>query len=88
MSSSEMMFFLNNFSLIVGHYVPESNDYWQLYLILRNIFTIVWSADVHKDLHIYLGVIIEEYLTLLVTLFSNGMKPKHHFLIDYPRCMY
>ena len=88
MSSSEMMCFLNNFSLIVGHYVPESNDYWKLYLILRNIVTIVWSADVHKDLHIYLGVIIEEYLTLLLTLVPNGMKPKHHFLIHYPRCMY
>ena len=35
-----------------------------------------------------LQTIIYEYLSLLTSISPNSLKPKHHFLIHYPRCMY
>lgn len=87
LSSSEMHCLLNTLNLIIGHKVPQNDKVWDLYLMLKNITNIVFSSNIHQDTHLYLGVIIEEYLLSLNTLFSNSMKPKHHFLIHYKRRM-
>ncbi|XP_066585526.1 uncharacterized protein [Prorops nasuta] len=87
MSSSEMHSFLNSFNLIIRHKIPESDKIWNLYLTLKSITNIVFSLNITENTHLYLAVLIEEYLTLLNTFFPNCLKPKHHFLVHYPRCM-
>jgi len=45
------------------------------------------SKIIHINLHHHLTIEIEEYLSLHLELFSNCLKPKHHFLIHYGQTM-
>ena len=89
MSSAEMLSLMTYLGLIVGDLIPQDNDYWRLYILLKRILDIVRLKHYHPDIYHYFGVLIEEYLMLLNKLFpDNSIKPKHHFLVHYPRIMY
>jgi len=72
-------------SLVVGDLVPESDDTWQLYLLLRNIIDIILAPSVSEDDVSLLSVLVAEYLEMRKNLFPNqSLKNKHHHLIHYP----
>ena len=85
MSSSEMFCLVENLNLIIGPLIPEDNEYWEFYLTLREILMIVSSTSITNLTHNILETTIYEYLTQLKQLFPNHFKPKHHFLVHYPR---
>lgn len=87
MSASEMLTLVNYFSLIIGHLVPAENDVWDLFLSLKRITDICTSHKITQDTPSMLQVEIHDYLVLHNELFPNTLKPKHHFLIHYPRVM-
>ena len=87
MSSSEMRCLVDNFNLLIGHIIPENNKFWSLYLQLKHLIDIIWSSAIHIETHQYLEVVVEDYLTTLVSIFPQGLKPKHHFLVHYARSM-
>ncbi|OXU17249.1 hypothetical protein TSAR_013512 [Trichomalopsis sarcophagae] len=87
MSSSEMLCLVENLNLIIGQLVPLNNKHWELFLTLTEIVTIVSSSSVRNLTHALLETTIYEYLDQLKELFPNQFKPKHHFLVHYPRCM-
>ena len=88
MSSSEMFCLVENLNLIIGPLIPEDNEYWEFYLTLKEILTIVSSTSITNLTHNILETTIYEYLTQLKQLFPNHFKPKHHFLVQYPRFMF
>lgn len=86
-SSSEMFCLIQNLPVIIGDLIPIENEHWELFVLLREIITIVSSNELHPLSHEQLETNIYEYLSLFTTLFPNSFKPKHHFLVHYPRCM-
>ena len=46
------------------------------------------TYEVYYDVHLILKVLISDYLESLTKLFPNSVKPKHLFLIHYPRILF
>ena len=87
MSSSEILKLIRCLCLICGNSIPRENVHWRLLTSLKTIVEIVVSSVVHKDTPQLLSTLIEEYLHLHNQLFPGKMRPKHHFVIHYPRVM-
>ena len=86
MSSSEMKCFVKNLGLMIGDLIESNCSHWELYSMLKKIVGIIIICKAfNNDLIQYLSCLIKEYLTALETVFPNCRKPKHHFLIHYPR---
>lgn len=86
MSASEMKTLTSYLGLIIGDLVPQNCEYWQLYLLLCKIIEIVDSKVVTFQESYLLQNIISEHHELYIEKFGY-LKPKHHFLVHYPRLM-
>ena len=82
-----MLCLIRYFCLIIGHSVPRDNEYWNLLTMLKSIVEILVSPIIHVQTPKLLDTLITEYLMLHSELFPGQLKPKHHFLIHYPRIM-
>lgn len=71
--------------LIIDHLIPNNNELWSLLLQLRELIEILCSSKLYMYAEYILQEKIGEYLKLLSTLFPGSLKPKHYFLIHYPR---
>jgi len=72
-------------SLAVGSLVPETDNVWQFYLLLRDIIDIILAPSVTEDDVHLLTVLISEYLEMRKQLFPDQtLKNKHHHLTHYP----
>lgn len=80
----EMFVLYMNLSTIIGHKVPRVCEEWSLYILLRKIMYIVFSKSIHNTMYQYLENLISEHHELYIKLFGN-LKPKHHFMVHYPR---
>lgn len=84
--ASEMWAFVRYLPAAVGHLVPAENKYWLFYLRLRQILDVLFAHDILKSETELLSVLISEYLEIRASLFPDQkVKPKHHFMIHYPR---
>lgn len=87
MSSFEMHCFILNIHLLIGDLVPESDEHCLLLIKLKKIIDIVTSNILHDGIIIYFKVPVHEYLSLLLKLFPNCLKFKHHILTHYYRVL-
>ena len=88
MSASEMFCFFRILPLLIADFVPEGDEHWELVTLLKLIAEIVFSKKIHKNIPSLLKSTIKEYLSLVSKLFGEKyLKPKHHFLVHYPRCL-
>lgn len=87
LSSAEMLNLVENFNLIIGLCVDENDKHWQLLLSLKDILNTLRSTKITIDTPNILELKITEYLMTLNELFSNKMKPKHHFAVHYASVM-
>lgn len=83
MSASEMIFFIKNFALMMGQYVPLNDKYWRLYLLLRKIVILVLSDYVNDKLINEVEILVERHHTLYLQLSKTSLKPKYHFMVHY-----
>lgn len=86
-SASEMLNLFTHFSLIVGDFfdsydVPE----WSIYIKLREIMSIIFEKTIHIQKFQLLKVLISEHHELYIDLIGP-LKPKHHFMVHYPRIL-
>jgi len=65
--------------------VPEHDKAWKLYIILVEILDIVIAPYVRQQLTEYLSTLIAEHHEIYCTFFNKTLKPKHHFMVHYPR---
>ncbi len=87
-SGEEMKVFLLNFSLIIGHRVDRNCPEWKLYIVLREICSIVTSKTVHCRSYELLATLVSEHHELYIKCFPyDTLKPKHHFMVHYPRIL-
>lgn len=86
-SSSEMLFLVENLGLLIGDLVPLNHKVWELYLNLREIISIILSPSFNIATTQLLETLISEHHSLYLELFSEPLKPKHHLLLHYPRIM-
>lgn len=85
MTASEMTVFVRYFGLFVGDLVPEDDEYWHMYLHLYDIFDIFQSRHLTDDIVPILQNLVSEHNQLYMNLTGETLKPKHHFLLHYPR---
>ena len=81
MTSSEMLRLVLNLNLVIDLLIPNDNEHWQMYLLLRDIIIITSSDRLHSLTYQLLETVICEYLLLFTKLFLNEFKPKYHLLV-------
>lgn len=86
-SAAEMSYLVHYFALIIGDLVPPRNKVWQLYILLRKIMCMVMQPIINDELCKKLENIISTHHKLYLKLLNENLKPKHHFLLHYPRLM-
>lgn len=86
LSAAEMNAFVKNLSILVGDLIPYDNQVWDLYLCLVEIIDITTSKEIIPADVDLLKTIIAEHHSLYIQLFGK-LKPKHHFLVHYPRLL-
>lgn len=86
LSASEMKCFIRIFGSLVGEFVPINDLVWDLYKLLRQICEIVGQESVTPNDANLLKILIAEHNKIYIDCFGK-LKPKHHFLIHYPRIM-
>ena len=58
--------------VMIGHYVPENDEYWIHYIKLLDIVDLIFSPTVHPTMPGYLEVAIEENSVMFVTLYGGA----------------
>jgi hypothetical protein len=86
-SASEMINFVLYFGLMVGDLVPHDCEVWLYYITLRNLVDTILSKQLSKQHALYLRELVHEHHTLYKDLFKKHLRPKHHLLLHYPRCL-
>ncbi|KYN30069.1 hypothetical protein ALC57_00474 [Trachymyrmex cornetzi] len=85
MSAAEMACFVRYLGLIVGDKIPENNSAWQIFLLLKQIISIVTSPTIQESTPKLLKSLIEEHHSFYLEIFTNQtLKPKHHIITHYP----
>lgn len=87
MSASEMFNFTVHFSYLIGDLVPETDEYWSLYIHLREIISISFSNVITEADSYYLEIVIEEHHDLYQKLSKLHLPPKFHLITHYPHKM-
>lgn len=68
--------------------IPENNCAWEIFLLLKQIISIVTSRTIHESTPKLLKSLIEEHHSSYLKVFINvNLKPKHHIITHYPEIM-
>lgn len=86
-TASQMWCLLQTFAFFVGDLVDKKSQHWNLFILLREICSIVFALAVTHGLAVFLKQLIIDHHTLFKQLFSKNLNPKHHFMVHYPRMM-
>lgn len=86
-SAAEMSVLFANFSFIVGDLVPEDAPEWLVYVLLREIISLVLQKKIHRSTHHLLKDLVSEHHTEFQSVFNKKLTPKLHFMVHYPRAM-
>jgi len=71
---------------IIADKIERNDPIWAVYLLLREVCDIVFARVVDRTTITYLQDKIGQYLRCFVDVFGKeNMKPKHHYLVHYPR---
>ena len=69
----------------MAHRVPFNCEYWNVFLLLREISDIVMAHKAKKEELPLLNVLVYTFLNKLKDVFGGVMTPKCHYLIHYAR---
>ena len=83
-TASQMSVLLRTLPFLIAELVDECNEYWELYLLLRQICDIVFAPVVDLSWLTVLQHFVLEHHQLLLQ-YNARLSPKCHFLIHYPR---
>ena len=85
MTASQSLLLVRILPLLIGDKVPENDENWQCFLLLRKIIDILACPVASADLCGSLKVLILEHHREFVSLYSeDAMIPKFHYLVHYP----
>ena len=70
---------------LIGDKIPEDNNNWLCFLLLRIIIEITLSPVLTETHCSLLKLLIEEHHSKFVSIYGSGsLIPKMHFLVHYP----
>lgn len=84
MNAREVMNFVHFFPLLVGDLVPNDDEVWLFLINLLEIIDIILCYKIPLSYINLLRIKIKQHNSDYIRLFSDTLKPKHHFLIHYP----
>lgn len=87
MSASEVLCLSRHLGVLIGDLVPINSEFWQLYILLRQIIQIVTLKSIQPGYILLLKTLITEHHELYLKLFQTNLKPKYHHLLHYPYIM-
>ena len=86
--ASEMIVLIKYLPIMLADLIPKQLDVWEWFLKFRKICCILLSKSVQAKLIQELDNCISDYLELRLKLFpSQLLKPKHHFMVHYPKLL-
>jgi hypothetical protein len=79
--------FVRLLPLILGNRIRDVDDgVWQMCLLLREVVELVCAPRLSISQIAYMETVIKEYIEMRMELFpSIKLRPKHHYLLHYPR---
>ena len=85
-TASQMWCLLLFLPLMIGDLVSRQSSHWKLFLLLREICSIVFAPVVTNGLGVFLKQLIIDHHNMFKTLYPDRrLIPKHHFMIHYGR---
>lgn len=87
MSSSETFNYIRYFSCLISHKVPDDDEHWHLYILLRRVLHFSMTDSVDTNICDRLRWTIKEFNDLYLQLSSTPLKPKFHHLVHYAGIM-
>lgn len=88
MSAAEMACLVRYLGFIIGDKIPENDPVWEVFLLLKQIVSVVTSRTIQESTPKLLKSLIEEHHSLYLKVFnSQTLKPKHHIITHYPEIM-
>lgn len=83
-NGTQNMYFILFLPLAISEKIEDKeNDVWQMLLTLNKIMQLVLSNNISIDETDYLQYLIEKYIDLRKQLFTQKLRPKHHYLLHY-----
>ncbi|KAK3916196.1 Spermatogenesis-associated protein 7-like protein [Frankliniella fusca] len=83
MTGAEMYMIVRIFGVLVYDMIPDGDPFYDLYLLLHDIMSIIRAKSLPRDAGVILSVAVKEHNQLYVHLTKETLKPKHHFLLHY-----
>ena len=72
--------------IVIGNFVPDGDDHWNLYLQMMDIVDILFSPTVTEEYASYLAILINDHHTEFCNLYpESSVIPKQHFFVHMPR---
>ena len=85
-SASQMLTLMRNLPFLIGKSVPEGDEHWECYLILRKILDIILCPMLPLSVCATLKLLIIQHHTMYISIYgSENFVPKMHFLVHYPK---
>lgn len=82
-TASEMITLVRYFALLIGHYVPEECELWQLFLSLRKLLEKLLNTRLTEGNIVQIQYLIAAHNELYKDLSKSTLKPKHHYMTHY-----
>lgn len=74
--------------VLIAEDIPESDEYWCNFLLLREIIDFILAPELLEDEIAYLQLLIGDHHRNFKHLYpSHSITPKMHFMIHVPRLM-
>ena len=87
-SATQMWCFARFLPLMIGQKIPEDDDSWINFLLLRDIMDYILAPVLGPDCVGYLKSQIKDHHESFKVLYPGcSIIPKMHYLIHYPECV-
>lgn len=87
-SAAQTWCLIRHLPTMIGDLIPEGHKEWELLLVLLHCMEFIFSPSITVAATLYLTKIIEEHHSLFLELFPElHLRPKHHFMLHYPRAI-
>ena len=72
--------------VMIGHWVPEGDEHWQVFLMMLEIVDILFAPELAPEDVSLLAVLIHDHHREFKSIYpTHSILPKMHFLVHMPR---
>ena len=84
--ASQMHFFGFTLPLMIGYFIPDDDEHWQLFLQMMDIVDHLFSPKLSAEHATYVATLIREHHEEFSRLYPHrSIIPKMYFMIHMPR---